>query len=272
VVEGSLLSVGEFAKLTRTTQATLHHYDKIGLISPTERGESNGYRYYSFRQLALVNVIRTMQALGLSLAEINGMMHNRTPEETDALFLRQIGTIEEKIDEWVEARKLLVTLRQSIHSVLDTEEGSLTIKLLPAEAIVLGDLNDLSGDRGSYDALSDFYRTIQKKYPDLNLNYPVWGLFSEERILREDWIGPDRYYFYNPAGYDKRPAALYAVGYTRGGYGQTEGLYRKLIKYIDDNGFEISGNTYEEYPLNEICTADDQNYLIRILITVRERN
>ncbi|MDR1326883.1 MAG: hypothetical protein LBJ74_00595, partial [Heliobacteriaceae bacterium] len=121
-------------------------------------------------------------------------------------------------------------------------------------------------------ALLSFYNNINKKYPDLDLNYPVWGNFSEERIKRGDWVWPDRYYFSNPTGPDRRPAALYAVGYTRGGYGQSADLYKKIIDYIDKNGLEICGDTYEEYPLNEVIVSDDTNYLIRVMISVRKKN
>ena len=103
------------------------------------------------------------------------------------------------------------------------------------------------------------------------MNYPVWGFFSENRIKQEDWVWPDRYYFYNPEGRDKRPAAFYAIGYTRSGYGQGGDLYKRLIDYIKKNGFEICGDAYEEYPLNEVCIMDNTNYLMRVMITVREK-
>ena len=110
-----------------------------------------------------------------------------------------------------------------------------------------------------------------EKYSGIDMNYPVWGMFSEERIKRKDWIWPDRYYLYNPSGHDIRPAALYAIGYMRGGYGQCEKLYERLIEYIEENDFEICGPAYEEYPLNEFCILEDTDYLIRVMITVRER-
>ena len=267
---GRFFSVGDFAKFSRTTRDTLHHYDKIGLLSPMSRGENN-YRYYSIGQLAVVNVIRTLQELGLSLAEIKKLKDSRTPENVDEVFLRQIEKINVKIDDWVRARKLLFALQKAIHSVLNVDERVITIKFMPAEAIVLGDLNDYSRGRNDYDALYTFYREISKKYPNLDMNYPVWGTFSDDRIKRGDWKWPDRYYFYNPEGHDKKPASLYAIGYTRGGYGQAGDLYNRIIDYIDDNGFEICGNAYEEYPLNEICVNDDRNYLIRVMITVCEK-
>ena len=265
-----LFCAGAFAKFSRTTRDTLHHYDKIGLLSPALRGENN-YRYYSSGQLAVVNVIRTLQELGLSLIDIKILKDNRTPENVDEIFIRQIEKIDLKINDWVSARKLLFTLQKSIHSVLNIDEQAITIQFLPAEAIMLGDLNDYSRGRNDYDALFTFYHDMSKKYPNLDTNYPVWGCFSEDRIKRGDWVWPDRYYFYNPEGYDKRPASLYAIGYTRGGYGQGGDLYNKIIEFIDMNGFEICGEAFEEYPLNELCVSNDSNYLIRVMITVREK-
>jgi len=270
MASNKLFSVGDFAQFSRTTRDTLHHYDNIGLLSPMSRG-GNNYRYYSGRQLAIVNVIRTLQELGLSLTEIKTMKDNRTPENVDEALMRQIEKIDIKINDWVRARNLLFTLKNIIHSVLSVDEQTITIQFMPAEAIILGDLNDYSRGRNDYDALLSFYHGISKKYPNLNLNYPVWGYFSEERIKQWDWKWPDRYYFYNPEGHNKRPSSLYAIGYTRGGYGQCGDLYNRIFDYINSNNFEICGDAYEEYPLNELCIYDDTNYLIRVMITVREK-
>ena len=271
MADSGLFSIYEFADYSRTTKETLRHYDRIGLLIPVSRG-TNNYRYYSSGQLAVVNVIRTLQALGMTLDEIKEIKDELSPAFAEELFERQIKMIDQKIDGWVRAQKLLFTLRKTIHSVSFIDEESITVQYLPAEAIVLGDLNDYSRNRNDYDALHDFYKGIKLKYPNLDLNYSVWGIFSKERIKAGDYVWPDRYYFYNPEGYDKRPAGQYAVGYTRGGYGQTEDAYKRLTEYIDKNGFEISGDTYEEYPLNEVCVKENDNYLIRVMITVSERS
>ena len=265
-----IFTVNNFAQFARVTRDALLHYEKIGLLEPVSRGE-NSYRYYSGSQLAITNVIRTLQGLGMTLTEIKDVADHRTPELIEELFQRQINKIDEKIEEWVRARKLLYTLQTSIHSALEAEIGEITVQFKPAEAIILGGLNDYSRGRTDYDALVTFYHDISKKYKDLDLNYSVWGYFAEERIKRGDWVWPDRFYFYNPEGLDRRPAALYAIGYTRGGYGQSDELYRRMTAYIDDNGFEICGDAFEEYPLNEICIAEDDQYLIRVMIAVREK-
>ena len=268
--ENGLFSISDFAKYSRTTRDTLLHYDRIGLLSPVARGENN-YRYYSNSQLAAVNVIRTCQNLGMTLDEIKGLKDRRTPELLDEVFTHQIEKIDRKIEDWIRARKLLLTLQKSIHSVSNVDEDSMTIQFLPAEPIVLGDVNDYSGGRTFFDTLLSFYEILSEKYPDLDLNYLVWGTFSAERIKQGDWVGADRFYFYHPEGKDKRPAALYAIGYMRGGYSDGNILFKRLIEYIDKHSFEICGPAFEEYPLNEVFVTESSNYLMRILITVREK-
>ncbi len=269
---GELLSVGDFAKMTRTTPQTLHHYDKLGLLSPVSRGE-NKYRFYSIKQMELCNSIRFLQKSGIKLSEINSLKDRRTPEIAAKVLERQIEELEDSAKKLDRARRLLETMLKSIKSGMDADEETISIQALPAERIILGDLNDYSGGRTDYDALFDFYQAMQKKCLDseYELQYPVWGICSAERVLKEEWHYPDRYYFYNPSGADQRPAATYAVGYMRGGYGRHSELYRRMIAHIYQSGFEICGDTYVEYPHNEICTTDDSNYLLRLMITVREK-
>ena len=264
-----VFTVADFAEFTRTTRDTLLHYEKIGLLFPESRGENN-YRFYSSGQLAVVNLIRTCQALGMKLAEIKGLAVSRTPELIDALLKRQLERIDEKIEEWLRARKLLFALKKTIHSTFSIDEDAVSVQFMPAEAIILGDLNDYSRGRTDYDALLDFYRSCSKKCPELDMNYPVWGMFSEDRVKQGDFMWPDRYYFSNPEGFDEKNASLYAIGYARGGYGKNRGIYERMFDYISDNGFEVCGPAYEEYPLNEVCITDNNNYLMRVMITVRE--
>ena len=268
--EMEVLSIANFAKLSRTNRSTLLYYDKIGLLSPAARRDNN-YRDYTYSQLATVNQIRTCQALGMSLEEIRLIRKDQSPEIVDNLFVRQIKQIDEEIDKWIRARKLITTLKSIIHPLLTEDQSAITVEYLPAEPIILGGINEHGENKNAYAALANFYNFCKNKYPELDLNYPVWAIFSEERIKTGDWQLPDRYYFFNPDGYDRRPAAYYAIGYARGGYGQCGALYERVINYISANGYEICGPAYEEYPLNEICYSSDEDYLVRLMITVREK-
>ena len=265
-----LFSVSAFAKLSRVTPATLHYYDRIGLLSPGLRSD-NSYRYYSHEQLSIINLIRMLQTLGMPLDAIKSLKNGRTPEMVREVLQKQVKDIDNRIEELLSARELSLTLQKCILSCLNIDETMVTVQNLPAAAIIRGDLNDYSRGRNPYDALLSFYQDIAAKYPGVNLNYPVWAIFSEERIKQGDWNWPERYYFYNPAGYDRRPAGLYAVSYARGGYGSNLIAHKKCMEHIEKNKLEICGDAYEEYPLNEFCVTDSKNYLVRLLIPLCEK-
>ena len=257
----------EFAQFARTTRDALLHYEELGLIKPNARSKGNR-RQYSYSQLATVNLIHICQSLGMKLTDIQTLIENRSPELIYKLLAEQIKCIDGNIEDWRRARKLLCVVMDTIHSVRDVDESGITVQWKPKQAITLGEQNDYSGDRDNYDALDSFYQHFHKKHPHMDMNYPVWGLFSEERIKQRDWHWPDKFYFNDPGGTDERLAGFYAVGYKRGGYGQTSDLYERMLEYISYHNFVICGPTYEEYPLNELCINDDKNYLMRIMITV----
>ena len=63
-------------------------YDKIGLFSPEIKLE-NGYRFYSFDQLDVFDVIQTLRELDVSLEEIKGYMNQRSPKRLLKLFRKE---------------------------------------------------------------------------------------------------------------------------------------------------------------------------------------
>ncbi len=70
-----LLKVGELAKRCGLTVRTLHHYDAIGLLTPSARSDS-GYRLYNRDDIARLHQIQALRRFGLSLADIGAVLAN----------------------------------------------------------------------------------------------------------------------------------------------------------------------------------------------------
>ena len=66
-------TVGQVAHLSGVTVRTLHHYDEIGLLSPTER-TSGGYRVYTDADLERLRRILFYRELGFALDEIGTIL------------------------------------------------------------------------------------------------------------------------------------------------------------------------------------------------------
>lgn len=64
-----MLRIQQFAKIANITVRTLHHYDRLGLLSPTLRS-ARGYRLYRMEDLAQLERILVLRYLGLPLREI----------------------------------------------------------------------------------------------------------------------------------------------------------------------------------------------------------
>lgn len=68
------LSIGEMSKVNNVSTQTLRLYDKLGLLKPQYVNGENGYRYYSIKQSAQLDMIQYMKAIGMSLNEIKEQM------------------------------------------------------------------------------------------------------------------------------------------------------------------------------------------------------
>lgn len=66
--------IKEISDLTKISVRMLHHYDKVGLLKPSTRA-SNGYRWYSERDLAKLQQIIALKFFGFSLEQIKTMLH-----------------------------------------------------------------------------------------------------------------------------------------------------------------------------------------------------
>lgn len=89
------MKIGELAQATKISVRTLHHYDEIGLLSPSSRTDSS-HRVYSESDIQRLHKITSLKEIGLSLDEIKQFIGlsqdeilkiiNRHIDKTDAEY------------------------------------------------------------------------------------------------------------------------------------------------------------------------------------------
>jgi DNA-binding transcriptional MerR regulator len=88
---------GEFAVLTGVSVRTLHHYDRIGLLRPSEYSEG-GHRLYREPDLLRLQQVLTLRYLGFPLRQIDELL--RRPDFNLAASLRvQRTALRDRISE-----------------------------------------------------------------------------------------------------------------------------------------------------------------------------
>lgn len=103
--------VGELAVATGLTVRTLHHYDEIGLLVPSERTGS-GHRLYSGADVTTLYRIAALRDLGLSLDDIrNWFEEGEDPEE---LVRRHLDEVQRQLELNGRLRDRLVSILEAL--------------------------------------------------------------------------------------------------------------------------------------------------------------
>jgi MerR family transcriptional regulator, thiopeptide resistance regulator len=90
------LTVGLVADRFRITVRTLHHYDEVGLLTPSERSDA-GYRLYTESDLTRLQHIVVYRRLGFALEEIALLLDH--PETVEEHLRRQRAAVLHRLDE-----------------------------------------------------------------------------------------------------------------------------------------------------------------------------
>ena len=127
-----LFTIGQFAKMHGINKKTLMWYDEIGLLKPAVIKE-NGYRYYSYQQSFILEIILMLRELNISIADVRSFLENRTAESLEKLFSQQITELDNSIAHLRLLQETLEKKRQDMDTLnhLDLSEIAIVIKDRP---------------------------------------------------------------------------------------------------------------------------------------------
>ncbi|KXZ17441.1 MerR family transcriptional regulator [Bacillus nakamurai] len=264
-------TTGEFAKLCHVKKQTLFHYDEIGLLSP-EIKKDNGYRYYSYNQFELFQVIGLFKEVGVPLKNIKPLLKGKTPGEIVSLLKEKSLEIENKIKKLEHLQTMIQTKVKLTEQALETDFSSVSFQHLDEEKVMIGRPVLNLPERKYIAAISELIRYVQLH--ELDEGYPVGGIFAREQILKKEFYNYTHFYMKIREGieninYHVRPKGLYAVGYQKGD--EAEAAYARMIQFIEENGLQMGDYAYEEYMLDEVVVDGIENQITRIQLQVKSR-
>ena len=128
------LKVGELAKRSGLTVRALHHYDSIGLLSPSARTDA-GYRLYDRHDIARLHQIQALRRFGVALADIGTVLAN-PGASLPAIVDQQIAALTRQIAQAGELRDQLAHLQRQLAA---DEEPALADWLTTLELMTMYD-------------------------------------------------------------------------------------------------------------------------------------
>lgn len=108
--------VGELAERTGLTVRALHHYDAVGLLTPSGRTGSNhgsGHRLYTAADVARLQQILSLKALGFGLDEIRGQLAG-AGHDPRAVVRRHLDQARAKAAEYARLANRLAALADAL--------------------------------------------------------------------------------------------------------------------------------------------------------------
>lgn len=265
-----LFTIGKFAKLHEINKKTLMWYDEIGLLKPAVIKE-NGYRYYTYQQSYLLEIILMLRELGVSIPEIRGFLENRTVLSLKKLFAEKISAIEETIRHLQAVQKTMEKKHQDmdILSNLDLSEIQIVER---AEPRYLG-IVDVSQAKSMEEEM-DLAVAGAKKYHLHRLYETSYGaMLSIENMDKGNFNSYTALYLELPEQErDKalhvQPAGKYLRAFCKGDGEQLAIRYREIMAYAEERGITFYDFSYEQ-GLNEIVLDSLDNYITLIEIPVK---
>ncbi len=122
--------VGEISKQTGLSIRTLHHYDNIGLLSPSKHSES-GHRLYNGADIVRLQQIVSLRNLGFSLDDIGDILYNN-----GLSLLAVVRMHMQKLKERIDLEQQLLCRLESIQQMLNVHETVTADKLIQTIEVI----------------------------------------------------------------------------------------------------------------------------------------
>lgn len=271
-MEMQLFSIGEVAKMFHLSVSSLRHYENVGLITPERIDPGSGYRYYSVRQFEVLNTIRYLRALDMPLHEIADFLGNRDVErikeklraQKEAVMAREaeLKRIERKID------NRLQTIDDAENSEFDK------VKLVQKAPCRLVWVNDSLKISGFLDMEAPIRRLEQTGAEAVVFLGKVGVGISADHLREHRFDSYDSIFLIldDEDRFDGEtetlPETLCVSVRFHGSHAEAAEQYCKLMKYIAEHKFEISGFSHEITMIDYGITNDTEKFVTEISIPV----
>lgn len=282
------LTIGEISKLTAVPISTLRYYDSEGIFSPALKDEKNNYRYYTGFQIPVLKIIIHLKKLGFSNESIKSHLKNLNYSHTLELITKIIEETKVEIKRLQRIEKELIQNADQVRQLIEIEEKIDTFFIEKMEEIKAV-YTDISLDTDPKKIIQTAFKKldislstsnsseITKKIdvPLNNTTLPIGiyaliiprenienGNFKEEKII----------FMRDVKSIEKKmilPKNRYACLYCKNRFRDRKEYVEKLLKWIKDNNFEITGDTIIHFLAGPGFVKDPKELLYAVKIPIK---
>ena len=266
----TLYRIGLFATMNHITVKTLRFYEEQGLLMPALIHPDTGYRFYTLSQMAVLHQITALKQAGFTLEEI-ARIHAGADEEAVLLkkkseLLARIAELTSQIavvDGYLSGRKAGLSAPVLIKTIPPTTVAFMRIRLESYDSLFdrMPEMGALMEQAGCECALPEYCFTA----------YPEAGYKDADILVDicESVVAPQK----ETANlrFKTLPETQAACVFHRGSYRTLAESYEAVLRYIEENGYEIAGEIRESYIDGVWNKEDESQWLSEIQVPVRKK-
>lgn len=285
-------SIGEVSKTCSIPVKTLHYYDEIGLVKPEYRNEESKYRYYSKQQMVNLFIIRQLKTLGFSLKDIKELFEDSHLTKFEQKITQRLNEIDEEIrsleikktaglylrNRMLQGGDILAHYNEDFDSMKNDSMGLITVEHIPEGQL--------------------FYsRNVMEKYQNAEVSLERWIDITENCHKRNLSVAsPIIVTYYNNAldqylmkdcdvefgvlvegeNIQKEDSIRLFGGFEAvtkihvGSYRNIMESHVRMIQWINQNDYEISGPISEEFIVSPVDIDNEAEHITKIIIPVKK--
>ncbi|MCU5221324.1 MULTISPECIES: MerR family transcriptional regulator [Bacillus cereus group] len=269
-------TIGEMAKMHNIAESTLRYYDEKGIFHPSTVDPQTNYRYYTIDQFSLLDTIKFLRQLNIPLKEIKKYIDERNPAYALNLLEKQQ---EMMLKKQREIEYALAKMEHRIHLIKEATKAKaeqMVIKEIPQRKITaIAVAPDTTDDMFEY-----YIHSLQKNMRqmddslfsgDIGVTVAKKGLMQNEfQAYSSVFILLD-YMPFQVQSSDEIKEGLYACSYHHGPYEETGATYKELLSYIDQEGYEVSGDAIEIGLIDWSVTENPEEQVTEIQIPIMKK-
>lgn len=274
--KNDLFQIGEVSKLFHISVGILRHYDKIGLVQPEYTDSDTGYRYYSARQFECLNTIRYLRALDMPLQDIGAFLKNRDVDNIYGLLQKQKQEVAKRQQELLVIQRKIENRLSQLEAAQSCRLDTITVEKRPARR--LASLKK-SVTPTCYLDLEYSIRELEQAEESTVTFLGKVGLGITADKLKEGKFQPYEMVFIILDEEDcfkgetiTLPEETCVVIRFQGGHEQAVYYYHRLMGYIREHGYEVSGFSKEITMIDYGLTRDVTKFVTEIQIPVEMKD
>ncbi len=272
------ISIGEMAKMNRTTVPTLRLYDSMGLLRPCYIDKDTHYRYYDIKQNARFDMIQYMKELGMELKEIKKVLDQRNIDMIEDVLNEKKKQTEREMQE---LKFKMDAINRTVAGIKrykkSPKSGTITLEYIPDRLIY-----SMKVDTNFYDYNIDMYELILKRLKNklIEFNIPqvyycnAGTIMDGELFMKLSFYSNEVFIFVDgnfplKNSVQKIENGMYACIYTED-FDEERECAAKLLDYCKKNNFEICGDYIcEEIMEMHIFDSNKRSMYLRLQVPVK---